>query len=111
MMATAPTTNLATLADAGRSGEIRTRLLFLAGALIVYRIGTFIQVPGINQAAVLRYFTDQSNSILGVGNSFRGGAPQRPSIFPMGVIPYISASLIIPKPPMGVPTRMEHPKG
>src|SRR5258706_12748976 len=103
-MATAPTTNLATLADAGRSGEIRTRLLFLAGALIVYRIGTFIQGPGINQAAVLRYFTDQSNSILGVVNSFSGGPLQRPSIFPIAGMPHLSASIIIPMVCMVGPT-------
>src|SRR5258706_10416334 len=109
-MATAPTTNLATLADAGRSGEIRTRLLFLAGALIVYRIGTFIQVPGINQAAVLRFFTDQSSGILGVVNSFSGGALQRMSIFAMGVMPYISASIIIQMLGMVVPTLMEYRK-
>ena len=109
-MANTPPANLTTLADAGRSGEIRTRLLFLLGALIVYRIGTFIQVPGINQAAVLRYFTDQSNSILGVVNSFSGGALQRLSIFAMGVMPYISASIIIQMLSMVVPTLMEYRK-
>jgi preprotein translocase subunit SecY len=109
-MANTPPTNLASLADAGRSGEIRTRLLFLLGALVVYRIGTFIQVPGINQAAVLRYFTDQSNSILGVVNSFSGGALQRLSIFAMGVMPYISASIIIQMLSMVVPTLMEYRK-
>src|SRR6267142_1931917 len=109
-MANTPPTNLTSLADAGRSGEIRTRLLFLLGALVVYRIGTFIQVPGINQAAVLRYFTDQSNSILGVVNSFSGGALQRLSIFAMGVMPYISASIIIQMLSMVVPTLMEYRK-
>jgi len=100
----------ATLAEAGRTGEIRTRLLFLLGALVVYRIGTFIQVPGIDQAQVLRYFTDQSNSILGVVNSFSGGALQRMSIFAMGVMPYISASIIIQMLGMVVPTLMEYRK-
>ena len=100
----------ATFAEAGRTGEIRTRLLFLLGALIVYRIGTFIQVPGIDQAQVLRYFTDQSNSILGVVNSFSGGALQRMSIFAMGVMPYISASIIIQMLGMVVPTLMEYRK-
>ena len=52
-------------------GEIRSRLLFLVGALVVYRIGTFIPVPGINPDAVARYFNDQSNTILGVVNSSR----------------------------------------
>jgi preprotein translocase subunit SecY len=110
-MANAALTNpAATLAEAGRTGEIRTRLLFLLGALVVYRIGTFIQVPGIDQAQVLRYFTDQSNSILGVVNSFSGGALQRMSIFAMGVMPYISASIIIQMLGMVVPTLMEYRK-
>jgi len=110
-MATAALTNpAATLAEAGRSGEIRTRLLFLLGALVVYRIGTFIQVPGIDQTQVLRYFTDQANSILGVVNSFSGGALQRMSIFAMGVMPYISASIIIQMLGMVVPTLMEYRK-
>jgi len=100
----------ATFAEAGRTGEIRTRLLFLLGALVVYRIGTFIQVPGIDQAQVLRFFTDQSNSILGVVNSFSGGALQRMSIFAMGVMPYISASIIIQMLGMVVPTLMEYRK-
>jgi preprotein translocase subunit SecY len=100
----------ATLAEAGRTGEIRTRLLFLLGALVVYRIGTFIQVPGIDQQQVLRFFTDQSNSILGVVNSFSGGALQRMSIFAMGVMPYISASIIIQMLGMVVPTLMEYRK-
>jgi preprotein translocase subunit SecY len=100
----------ATLAEAGRTGEIRSRLLFLLGALVVYRIGTFIQVPGIDQAQVLRFFTDQSNSILGVVNSFSGGALQRMSIFAMGVMPYISASIIIQMLGMVVPTLMEYRK-
>ena len=62
-----PSTNpAATFAEAGRLGEIRNRLLFLVGALVVYRIGTFIPVPGINPDAVARFFNDQANSILGL---------------------------------------------
>jgi len=95
------------LAEAGRMGEIRTRLLFLLGALVVYRIGTFIPVPGINPAAVARFFNDQSNTILGVVNTFSGGALQRLSIFAMGVMPYISASIIIQMLSMVVPSLME----
>jgi preprotein translocase subunit SecY len=95
------------LAEAGRMGEIRSRLLFLIGALVVYRIGTFIPVPGINPAAVARFFNDQSNTILGVVNTFSGGALQRLSIFAMGVMPYISASIIIQMLSMVVPSLME----
>ena len=97
----------AALADAGRLGEIRSRLMFLIGALVVYRIGTFIPVPGINPEAVARYFNDQSNTILGVVNMFSGGALQRLSIFAMGVMPYISASIIIQMLSMVVPSLME----
>lgn len=97
----------AVLGDAARFGEIRGRLLFLIGALIVYRIGTFIPVPGINPAEVARFFSDQSNTILGIVNMFSGGALSRLSIFAMGVMPYISASIIIQMMSMVVPTLME----
>jgi preprotein translocase subunit SecY len=97
----------AVLGDAARFGEIRTRLLFLIGALIVYRIGTFIPVPGINPAEVARFFSDQSNTILGIVNMFSGGALSRLSIFAMGVMPYISASIIIQMMSMVIPSLME----
>jgi preprotein translocase subunit SecY len=97
----------AVLGDAARFGEIRGRLLFLIGALIVYRIGTFIPVPGINPAEVARFFNDQSNTILGIVNMFSGGALSRLSIFAMGVMPYISASIIIQMMSMVIPTLME----
>jgi preprotein translocase subunit SecY len=97
----------AMFAEAGRLTEIRGRLLFLLGALVVYRIGTFIPVPGINPDALARYFNDQSNGILGMVNSFSGGALQRLSIFAMGVMPYISASIIIQMLSMVIPSLME----
>jgi preprotein translocase subunit SecY len=107
-MATTPTTNpAAALADSGRLGEIKTRLLFLLGALIVYRIGTFIPVPGIAPEAVANYFNDKSNTILGIANMFAGGALSRMSIFAMGVMPYISASIIIQMMSMVIPSLME----
>ena len=93
--------------EAARYGEIRSRLLFLIGALIVYRIGTFIPVPGINPAELTKFFNDQSNTILGIVNMFVGGALSRFSIFAMGVMPYISASIIIQMMQMVVPTLME----
>ena len=95
------------LGEAARFGEIRGRLLFLVGALIVYRVGTFIPVPGINPSEVARFFTDQSNTILGIVNMFSGGALSRLSIFAMGVMPYISASIIIQMMSMVIPTLME----
>jgi preprotein translocase subunit SecY len=95
------------LGDAARFGEIRNRLLFLIGSLVVYRMGTFIPVPGINPEAVARFFGDQSNTILGIVNMFSGGALERLSIFAMGVMPYISASIIIQMMSMVVPQLME----
>ena len=83
------------LADASRFSEIRTRLIFLVGALIVYRIGTFIPVPGINPEQVANFFRDNQGTILGIANLFSGGALERLSIFAMGVMPYISASIIV----------------
>ena len=107
-MANNPSTNpTAALGDAARIGEIRGRLLFLIGALIVYRIGTFIPVPGIDPARVAAFFNDQSGTILGVVNMFSGGALSRLSIFAMGVMPYISASIIIQMLSMVVPSLME----
>ncbi len=107
-MATTPTNNpAAALADSGRLGEIKTRLLFLLGALIVYRIGTFIPVPGIAPEAVATFFDDKSNTILGIANMFAGGALSRMSIFAMGVMPYISASIIIQMMSMVIPSLME----
>jgi preprotein translocase subunit SecY len=93
--------------EVARFGEIRSRLFFLIGALVVYRIGTFIPVPGINPAEVARFFSDQSNTIFGIANLFSGGALSRLSIFAMGVMPYISASIIIQMMSMVVPSLME----
>ena len=107
-MANNPAMNpTAALGDATRVGEIRSRVLFLIGALIVYRIGTFIPVPGIDPERVAAFFSDQSGTILGVVNMFSGGAMERMSIFAMGVMPYISASIIIQMMSMVVPSLME----
>ena len=95
------------LSEAARLGEIRSRVLFLVGAMIVYRIGTFIPVPGINPAEVARFFSQQSGTIIGIVNMFSGGALSRLSIFAMGVMPYISASIIIQMMSMVVPSLME----
>jgi preprotein translocase subunit SecY len=107
-MANTPAMNpAAALGDATRFGDIRKRLAFLIGALIVYRIGTFIPVPGINPQRVADFFADQQGTILGVVNMFSGGAMERMSIFAMGVMPYISASIIIQMMSMVVPSLME----
>ncbi|MFZ9709156.1 MAG: preprotein translocase subunit SecY [Steroidobacteraceae bacterium] len=109
-MATGIGNPAATLADATRFGEVRARLLFLLGALIVYRIGTFIPVPGINPAEVARFFEDNQGTILGIVNMFSGGALERLSIFAMGVMPYISASIIVQMASMIYPPWEEYRK-
>ena len=86
---------MAGLADATRLTEIRQRLLFLLGGLVVYRIGTFIPIPGIDPIALARFFQQQEGTILGLFNMFSGGALSRLSIFALGVMPYISSSIII----------------
>ena len=106
-MATTISTPTTAFSEAARFGEIRSRLLFLIGALIVYRIGTFIPVPGVNPAEVAKFFGDRSNTILGIVNMFSGGALSRLSIFAMGVMPYISASIIIQMMSMVVPSLTE----
>ncbi len=83
------------LGDATRFSELRQRLLFLVGALIVYRIGTFIPVPGIDSKAMEQFFQGQSGTILSMFNMFSGGALRRMSIFALGIMPYISASIIM----------------
>ena len=82
-------------------------MLFLIGAMIVYRIGTFIPVPGIDPAQVARFFSQNSGTIFGIANLFSGGALSRMSIFAMNVMPYISASIIIQMMSMVVPSLIE----
>ena len=85
----------AMLGDATRFSELRQRLAFLVGALVVYRIGTFIPVPGIDPVALEQFFNAQSGTILTMFNMFSGGALERLSIFALGIMPYISASIIM----------------
>lgn len=85
----------AALGEAARFADLRQRLLFLIGALIVYRVGTYIPVPGIDPRALDQFFKDQSGTILAMFNMFSGGALSRLSIFALGVMPYISASIIV----------------
>jgi preprotein translocase subunit SecY len=98
------------LGDAARFGDVRNRLLFLIGGLIVYRIGTYIPVPGINPAAVAKFFGDNQETIFGIVNMFSGGALSRLSIFTMGVMPYISASIVVQMMAMVIPQWMEYRK-
>ncbi len=79
----------------GRLAELRQRLLFLVGALFVYRLGTHIPVPGIDPNVLNVLFEQQKGSILDMFNMFSGGALGRFSIFALGIMPYISASIIM----------------
>jgi len=75
--------------------ELRRRLLFLLGALLVFRIGAYIPVPGIDPQALAHLFEQQQGTILDMFNMFSGGALKRLSVFALSVMPYISASIII----------------
>ena len=92
------------IGEVTRFTEMRHRLLFLLGALVVYRIGTFVPVPGIDPVALARLFDSQEGTILGLFNMFSGGALERLSIFAMGVMPYISASIILQMMAVVVPS-------
>ncbi|MBE2897036.1 preprotein translocase subunit SecY [Pasteurellaceae bacterium HPA106] len=79
----------------GGTGELKRRLWFLLGALIVFRIGSFIPVPGIDAAVLAQLINQQQGTIIDMFNMFSGGALSRASVFALGIMPYISASIII----------------
>jgi len=83
------------MAKTDKYGDLRRRLVFLLLALVVYRIGTHIPVPGIDPNQLQQLFKGQENGILSLFNMFSGGALSRFSIFALGIMPYISASIII----------------
>ena len=78
-----------------KATELKRRLWFTLGCLIVYRLGTYIPLPGIDPAVMEQIFHQQSGGILGMFNMFSGGALARMSIFALGILPYISASIIL----------------
>src|SRR5258706_15276209 len=79
----------------GKFGDLKRRLLFLLGALIVYRIGAHVPVPGIDPVQLAELFKAQKGGILDMFNMFSGGALSRFTIFALGIMPYISASIIM----------------
>ena len=79
----------------GGLSELKTRLLFVIGAIIVFRAGSFVPIPGIDAAVLAELFNQQKGTILGMFNMFSGGALERASIFALGIMPYISASIIM----------------
>ena len=92
------------LGEITRFTELRQRLLFLVGALVVYRIGTYIPVPGIDPNALQNFFQDQSGTILSMFNMFSGGALERLSILALGIMTYISCSIIMQMASVTVPS-------
>jgi len=83
------------VAKTGKYGDLRRRLFFLLGALVVYRIGAHIPVPGINPDQLRQLFQNQQGGILNLFNMFSGGALSRFTVFALGIMPYISASIIM----------------
>ena len=83
------------LAKSGKFGDLRRRIIFLILALVVYRIGGHIPVPGIDPVQLQQLFKGQSGGILSMFNMFSGGALSRFSVFALGIMPYISASIIM----------------
>ena len=95
-MAKKPQQSPADLAKtASKLGELKVRILFLVGALIVFRTGTYIPVPGVDPVALAAFFEQQAGGLLGMVNLFSGGALSRFGIFAMGIMPYISSSIIM----------------
>jgi len=88
-------TGLPNVGKTGRYGDLKRRLLFLLGALVVFRIGAHIPVPGIDPKVLAELFQGQQGGILGMFNMFSGGALKRFTIFALGIMPYISASIIM----------------
>ncbi len=86
-------------ADLAKTGsklaDLKARILFLVGALIVFRAGTYIPVPGVDPVALAAFFEQQGGTLLGMVNLFSGGALSRFGIFAMGIMPYISSSIIM----------------
>src|SRR6476659_5240870 len=88
-------TALPNVGKGARYGDLKRRLLFLLGALVVFRIGAHIPVPGIDPNVLASFFQDNQGGMLGMFNMFSGGALRRFTIFALGIMPYISASIIM----------------
>jgi preprotein translocase subunit SecY len=97
-------TNANQLAKSGKFGDLRRRLVFLLLALVVYRLGAHIPVPGIDPNQLQQLFQGQQGGILSLFNMFSGGALSRFTVFALGIMPYISASIIMQLMTYVVPT-------
>ena len=87
-----------------KAEELKKRIWFTLAALVVYRLGTYIPMPGINPAQLAEIFNNKQQGILGMFNLFAGGAIGRMAIFALNIMPYISASIIIQLLTSVVPT-------
>ncbi len=81
--------------DSSALGELWRRIGFLLGALLVFRVGSHIPVPGIDPDRLAQMFSGSKDTIIGLFNMFSGGNLERMSIFALGIMPYISASIVI----------------
>jgi len=79
----------------GKADELKKRILFVIGALVVYRLGTYIPLPGIDSRVIAKMIEQQSGGLLGIFNMFSGGALGRMTIFALNVMPYITVSIVI----------------
>src|SRR5437870_378822 len=95
---------LSWVANAWRVPELRRRLLFTAAVLAVYRLGSWIPAPGIDQQAIQNYFNGAGGSILTLLNLFSGSALSRFSLFSLGIMPYVTASIIVQLLTVVIPT-------
>jgi len=83
--------------QSGQTGfsELKQRLLFVLGAIIVFRLGSFVPIPGIDAAVLAELFEQQKGTIVEMFNMFSGGALERASVLALGIMPYITASIIM----------------
>ena len=95
------------MSTANKGSELTSRFLFLVGALIIFRAGTFIPVPGVDPAALAAFFDQQAGNMLALFNLFSGGALSRFGIFALGIMPYISSSIIMQMSSMIVPSMQQ----
>ena len=95
---------LSWLANAWRVPELRRRVLFTAFILAVYRLGSWVPAPGVDSATIQNYFNGQGGTVLGLLNLFSGSALSRFSLFALGIMPYVTASIILQLLTVVIPT-------
>ena len=91
------------IADIFKIPDLRNRILFTLAMLSIYRMGIFVPAPGVNREALSRFFADNSNTLFGLYDMFSGGALEQFSVFVLGIMPYITASIIMQVLKVAVP--------